>query len=473
MPDNVSRISKPAGGRAWRPALLSFLLACFFTIIGLGMVGWWFLMPHGFPLTHSRFWANTVFPLVVAAACTVGTAAAFRNKNEVLRCLALAFGAAAVAAVIAARLLFPRSVSSLVLAGAVSIVVFGFLLTLATFLVLERTAARRRLRIACLCCGLLAGAFYPWSQRGDDPATRPRGAPFTSSLPALETAAPLKSLPLSDRVTLSPRSGRVSVDLGGMKLHVDPLLTFHYRSPDRFWALFAPPRDPSVRRRSLTGMSEAEGAVTLEYQDDGMSHLRVSANGLIEIEAQSRLPDPVYSHLNSFVGLFLRGAGGYALSFSPCPDIIALKPFDYPTGLPIRLAYVDGENTFRVVEARSGEKGPFRTLAEGAMEEGEPLEITILDNEKPLCRIAMPDWAPQASRQLSPTAGWGLPENAIEFLLDDYGDGAIFITLAGTSVGRGWDSVGHAAGNYCNRMIIEPLAAAGRLDPTEEGGRER
>jgi hypothetical protein len=30
-----------------------------------------------------------------------------------------------------------------------------------------------------------------------------------------------------------------------------------------------------------------------------------------------------------------------------------------------------------------------------------------------------------------------------------------FVTLAGTSVGRGWDSVGHAPGTYRNRMKIE------------------
>jgi hypothetical protein len=31
----------------------------------------------------------------------------------------------------------------------------------------------------------------------------------------------------------------------------------------------------------------------------------------------------------------------------------------------------------------------------------------------------------------------------------------IWLTLAGTSVGRGFDSVGHAAGTYRNRVRIE------------------
>ena len=77
-------------------------------------------------------------------------------------------------------------------------------------------------------------------------------------------------------------------------------------------------------------------------------------------------------------------------------------------------------------------------------------------------RIDLKDWAKQASHQLSPTAGWGLPENAIEFFLSyNYREaknvGMIFFTLAGTSVGRGRDSVGHGAGIYRNSMIIETL----------------
>jgi hypothetical protein len=53
--------------------------------------------------------------------------------------------------------------------------------------------------------------------------------------------------------------------------------------------------------------------------------------------------------------------------------------------------------------------------------------------------------------------------NAIEFSLAGDAPGseaAIFITLAATSVGRGWDTVGHAPGTYRNRMRIEPSTVA-------------
>jgi hypothetical protein len=85
--------------------------------------------------------------------------------------------------------------------------------------------------------------------------------------------------------------------------------------------------------------------------------------------------------------------------------------------------------------------------------------LTLLDEGEPVCRITLDDWPPQAGRSLSPTAGWGLPVNAIEFsqLGDGSGGGpiSIWVALSATSVGRGWDSAGHAAGTYRNRMRIE------------------
>jgi hypothetical protein len=128
-------------------------------------------------------------------------------------------------------------------------------------------------------------------------------------------------------------------------------------------------------------------------------------------------------------------------------------------------------NGFHVVEASSGEKGPFRELAAGRLRRSEPLAITLHDRDEALARVVLEDWSAQAGTAPSPTAGWGLPVNAIEFSLG--GDGprspaGIYITLAGTSVGRGWDSVGHRAGTYRNRMRIEILGAAATPDDSDK-----
>jgi hypothetical protein len=165
--------------------------------------------------------------------------------------------------------------------------------------------------------------------------------------------------------------------------------------------------------------------------------------------------------LNTYCELGLYGHKALSISFSPCPDQrIEVTYFQYPVGRPQRCAYVDAGGTFRVVEAASGEKGPFKPLASGPLARGEPLTITLYDADVPLCRITLEDWSAQAGTDLSPTAGWGLPVNVIEF--SRYGEApsspvGISVTLAGTSVGRGWDSVAHAAGTYRNRMRVEAL----------------
>ncbi len=77
-----------------------------------------------------------------------------------------------------------------------------------------------------------------------------------------------------------------------------------------------------------------------------------------------------------------------------------------------------------------------------------------MDNT-PTFRLELKDFSSEASTELSPTAGWGLPMNAIE--LWPTGGCLVVITLAGTSVGRGYDSVGHRAGTYRGRMLVELL----------------
>src|SRR5262249_15178296 len=140
----------------------------------------------------------------------------------------------------------------------------------------------------------------------------------------------------------------------------------------------------------------------------------------------------------------------------------------YPFGRPARFAFVEADRTFRVVEASSGEKGPFRTLARGPLEPGQALAITLYDDGQAVGRIALEDYAAQADTTISPTAGWGVPVNAIEFSLSDdpnTSPASIFVTLAGTSVGRGWDCVAHNPGTYRNRLRLEPIGADPPVEP--------
>jgi hypothetical protein len=157
----------------------------------------------------------------------------------------------------------------------------------------------------------------------------------------------------------------------------------------------------------------------------------------------------------------VRGHRRLELEFSPCTGVpIEVRKFDHPFGRPARFAFVDQSRTFRVVEATSGEKGPFRALASGRLGPEEPLIVGLRDNGRLVGRISLLDWSGQADTTISPTAGWGVPVNAIEFSLADdqpSSPASIFVTLAGTSVGRGWDCVGHKPGIYRNRILIEAI----------------
>ena len=155
----------------------------------------------------------------------------------------------------------------------------------------------------------------------------------------------------------------------------------------------------------------------------------------------------------------MRGLSKPRITFSPSADVtVDVLPYDYPFGRPARFATLHPGGRFQVVEASSGEKGPFTVLADGTLGD-EPLEMTLHDGDAVAATIRLHDFASQASTELSPTAGWGIPQNDVTFRLDEItGDVEIHVGWASTGIGRGWDTVGHAAGVYRNRIDVE-LAA--------------
>jgi hypothetical protein len=287
---------------------------------------------------------------------------------------------------------------------------------------------RTRWMAAGATLGFLVGIGVARSQRGPDPGTHP--AEPVRALANLGTGA----LPAWAQV--GPAGVRVVRD--GVAIDVSPLLAFYSRSPDRGWTIFADQR----------------------HGDDvrGAFGVTARAGGGVRIAAETALAGEVYSHLNAFTVIQIRGHRRLAVAFSPVPDQrIEITYSEYPTGKPSRFAFIDGGGELHVVEATSGEKGPFTELARGHASAGAPLGLTLFDGDRRIATLELADFAAQASTQLSPTAGWGVPENAIELSLRSDrpdADATIFITLAGTSVGRGWDSVGHAPGLYRNRIDI-------------------
>jgi hypothetical protein len=181
----------------------------------------------------------------------------------------------------------------------------------------------------------------------------------------------------------------------------------------------------------------------------------------------------VYSHLNSFTRIHFNFPA--KLAFSPIEkEEFAVEPADYPSGRPMKLAYVGSDLELHVVRASDGEKGPFTELAHGRLTRDTALAIEIhpekqadpsavggqaarkKESEDRGCKIVLRDWAAQISTDVSSTAGWGLTQNSIQFFLKD-GETFVVLTLAETGPGRGWDSVAHAEGTYRNRLHTEDL----------------
>lgn len=250
----------------------------------------------------------------------------------------------------------------------------------------------------------------------------------------------------------------ISAESLDVKLRMNPRLTFMSRSPDGFWTVFALRRERGGALRQLSELKSSPSQVTAYYRSDYLQCLRLTekASASLFIESKAFLPKPIYSHLNSTCHLSIESTDELYLAFSPCSNaLIRVKAFDYPAGRPARLAYFSGSH-FKVVEATSGEKGPFQDLASGSLKRGDAVILSLIVKNRVAFELELTDWSAEASTELSPTAGWRLPMNAIEFSRGP-GGANIWISLAATSVERGWDSVAHSAGFYRGRMKLKVL----------------
>jgi len=411
------------------------------------------LLPGGFPSAHPKFWSNRVLPIamfLLAASCTWVRA---KNREALFRALLLAFPALWFSVAVTSRIVFPITARVLWL-----LPVIVALVMIAPFVRALRTKAGMPIKLssAAIGFGCVVGVALVLAQRGEDPATQPLNLPIESSDPSVASRSSFNVIRLAPELRVQPNGGVVYVDAGNLHLDIEPLLSFISRSPDRCWVLLARHDARVGPRRSISSVEQSPDSARVVYIDDDRSVLSVTNTG--EIEAISSLPQPVYSHLNSYCTISVIGQRKLEIEFSPCAGRrFEVKYFDYPFGRPAQLAYLDAAGNFNVVEAQNAEKGPFRTLASGKHSRGEPLTLTFYDGGAPRCSVTLEDWSAQLSTALSPTAGWGLPVNAITFSLardDPKSPALITFELAGTGVGRGYDSVGHAAGVYRNRVRV-------------------
>ena len=429
---------------------------------------WFCLMPGGFPLWHPQFWANRVMPIVIVAAMFIGLIGTWTKRHGWQRAIVDATAVGWTTALIVSVVVYPISARRFLLPALCG----TFFMWVAWWIASRGSRSWNQRSIVAAILAVLVGGFVPWLQRGPRPATRPTDTVIPREFLHQQQESSEPVICLSETVTVRPSFGELCIRCQGLRLEVCPLLTFESRSPDRCWTILAPEHLRYEPRRCFLGLRRENEQLVMHYQDIASHQLRVLSGDdpICTLETITHLSTPVYSHLNTYCQATITGHRRLSLSFSPCPGTsVEVKPSDYPTGRPVRFAYVDTQGTFRVVEARSGEKGPFRTLAQGAVSGTDPLEIVVHDEGVPQFAIVLADWLKQADTTLSATAGWGVSCNSIEFSLvgDSPSDMTmLWISLSATSVGRGWNSVGHCAGTYRNRCLVKRLS-----DPTTDEAR--
>lgn len=451
---SLNQSADPVAARA-RPGLFAvtrtgMLLILIGHLLACAAVVW--LMPGGFAWLSREIFTYRLLPAIVGVAILVSL---IRPKLvapglvlETLKLLWLGVGTVCLAS-------FTSSLQKL----GVGAFVVAFVLVLAVRAAKFELRAGPRgilIAVALISAWLAVGVL-----RSPPPSTKPLNVATTQ--PGLLDKTRL-SVPVGTAARLDPSQANVTFAIGRRFVQVEPVLTFLQRSPDQTWTVLASRDQRRPPTRTYRGLERSEQSVKAFYHDGDAdrtvagSVLNVSSPNAseIEIEAVTHLPNPIFTHLNAFTQVTIGGHRRLSIGFSPIPDArFEVTHAGYPFGEPAQFAYLDRGRVLHVVRARSGEKGPYEELGRGVVE--GPITVTFYDVDERLFDLELADFTAQASTERSPAAGWGVPENAIEFgrlSEDPRSPASIFVTLAATSVGRGWSSVGHAAGTYRNRLVI-------------------
>ena len=394
-----------------------------------------------------------MLPVATMLLAGVGLVAMHYGRRGLAAGVVLCFACAWAAAAVCARVVFPLSLAAIWL---ILLCIACAGVGMSALLICGQPKSTLAW-IASAAFGLVVGFLVVRWQIPEPPSTIPWNPAIPSTINDDTRAANASNIRVSGHAYFQPIAADLLFSQGDIRLRCSLLLDFDRISLDHFWSLLARRRWTPDRQFLSQRLSDDESLV--RYNDGSSVHIRyASVGGVLELTAYTPVRAETYSHLNSFCYLEISGHKSLAIKFSPCADaVIDVLPADYPFGRPARFAYLDANDRFRICEATSGEKGPFRELAAGKLSRGEPLAITFYDEGHAATSVTLDDWSAQASTAISPTAGWGVPVNAIEFHRfgdSPSADAGIWVTLAATSVGRGFETVGHRPGTYRNHITI-------------------
>ncbi|MDC0744501.1 hypothetical protein [Polyangium mundeleinium] len=391
-----------------------------------GGVAYALSQPRGFSVPSAAFFEHQVLgPLVVVLALVLGVALVTRREK---------LGAAVTAAlagfwfVVAAFGLFTGTTAY------ARLLVFPFAAAFLLAALAHQMHRRAIVIVIPALAGALVGAGVWASARAPRASTFPsKNAPKSGTVPEGEPALGKGEL----RVRVEGTS--VIVEAGMHRAEIVP--SFDYDAVADGCGLTVLDHRAARRPPFRAGREGARIVFAGENADfEVFGEVEILGASTVRIEVSTTLRRELCAHLGSIVAMRLsrvRGSDdGRELQTA------SINGFSWPSGEagePAHFVAFRGDE-LGFFRATHDEKGPFTAI-------GKIDEPVITDGG---FHIRVPSWKEQASREPSPTAGWGISQGAIEH----YGDW-FFWHIAATSIGRGWHTVRTAKGTYETTILLE------------------
>jgi hypothetical protein len=207
------------------------------TIVGLALAGhlaaaagYWWLSPKGFPAESSRFWLNSVVPVVLMAVACAGLIGLHKGRWLVAGSIVLFFASAWCAGAVSGRIIFPISlrgiwVMALIIGGA------GFV----CFQWLVRGESRSYgIWLFSVVAATFVGWFAIWAQVPALAST----APINTQLPQMSRQGVRQPPELIVRISpdhqFDTAAAELMLTMGHIRIQCRPILNFDRASPDRW-----------------------------------------------------------------------------------------------------------------------------------------------------------------------------------------------------------------------------------------------
>jgi hypothetical protein len=293
-----------------------------------------------------------------------------------------------------------------------------------------------------------------------------------TSIPDQELPIRLGDADAEPDLRLHP-NGAIEMIARSGTLYISPYLSFSSLAQDGLWAI-AGNRDVSgvVLREVQRGRLVDGPALQVRWEGQSLrgwlrpgdlaGELRISrrrtVDGSVEFQVTTitRVARQLDAHQADYVDVSWSGLQPLSLALGPEPGYpLVPTESDYPFGRPLTFLSVLPEGV-DLMRASSAEKGPFTRLAHWLRH--DPV-VRIHAAGQLVCTFVLEGFVAQASPELSPTAGWGMPVNSIVVEATAFRDQQptgvwVGYTLADTGLGRGYHTVGTAPGTYVSTLRI-------------------